>query len=385
MDSLFEKKRMFFLHGDRIYIKPKHACGTVQEQIEDCLAQVKKINSGKKIFKLNFFVDTASDNDYAELVSHVRGRVDELFTEKFVQNFIAQPPLNCRVVIEAFYYDPLEWKLTTISVEENNAAIFDNGNTRFLIGMVQSNHNASCKINAEHTFTDLVNLLDQAGMEMKHIIRQWNYLEDILGFDGGEQRYQEFNNVRSRFYGDAFLENGYPAATGIGMNRGGVIIEFVAVKSDEIISKPVDNPGQISAHRYSEKVLVGEECVLKTTPKFERARYLELQGKKLILISGTASITGEKTIGVGDPVMQTEVTIDNIRRLYSEQVVGMISDEKMEPKYGHARVYVKNRKDFAAIRRTFKKHYGNLPVVYIIADICRTDLLVEIEGKVILE
>ena len=83
--------------------------------------------------------------------------------------------------------------------------------------------------------------------------------------------------------------------------------------------------------------------------------------------------------------MQTEVTIDNIRRLYSEQVVGMISDEKMEPKYGHARVYVKNRKDFAAIRRTFKKHYGNLPVVYIIADICRIDLLVEIEGKVILE
>lgn len=376
---------MFFLQGDRIYIKPGRSCGTIQEQIEDCLLQVKKINSGKKIFKLNYFVDTKSDKDYAELVENIRGQVDELFTEKFVQNFIAQPPLSCKIVIEAFYYDPSVWKLTNISVGENSAAIFDNGNTRFLVGMVQSNHIRSCNINAENAFADLVNLLDQAGLEMKHIIRQWNYLEDILGFDGEEQRYQEFNNVRSRYYGDAFHEKGYPAATGIGMNRGGVIIEFVAVKSDEVISKPVDNPGQISAHKYSNEVLVGDECVLKTTPKFERARYLELQDKKLILISGTASIVGEKTMGVNDPVMQTEVTIENIQRLYSEEVLQSISDGKLEARYGHARVYVKYRKDFPAIRRALKKHYGNLPVVYIIADICRNDLLVEIEGKVILE
>jgi hypothetical protein len=32
-----------------------------------------------------------------------------------------------------------------------------------------------------------------------------------------------------------------------------------------------------------------------------------------------------------------------------------------------------------------KKFYGDLPVVYILADICRDDLLVEIEGKVILQ
>ncbi len=376
---------MFFLHGDRIYIKPGHACGTVKEQIEDCLLQVKKINSGKKIFKLNYFVDTKSDEDYAGLMELVQARVDELFTEKFVQNFIAQPPLTCKVVIEAFYYDPSVWKMKTISIGDNNAAIFEQGNTRFLVGMVQSNHDASCHVNAEMAFTDLSSLLAQAGMEMKNIIRQWNYLENILGFDGEEQRYQEFNNVRSRFYGDAFLETGYPAATGIGMNRGGVIIEFIAVVSTEMISKPVDNPGQISAHKYSEKVLIGDECVLKTTPKFERARYLGIQDKKLILISGTASIVGEKTMGVDDPAMQTEVTIDNIRRLYSEEVLKTLSDGNLEPTYDHARVYVKFRKDFPAIKRAFRKNYGNLPVVYIIADICRTDLLVEIEGKVILE
>ena len=68
-----------------------------------------------------------------------------------------------------------------------------------------------------------------------------------------------------------------------------------------------------------------------------------------------------------------------------EEVIGKITKEKLQPKYGHARVYVKNRRDFAGIKKTFKAHYGNLPVVYIIADICRDDLLVEIEGKVILD
>ena len=53
-------------------------------------------------------------------------------------------------------------------------------------------------------------------------------------------------------------------------------------------------------------------------------------------------------------------------------------------------IYVKDvdeifLKSIIKIKKTFKTYYGDLAVVYIIADICRPDLLVEIEGKVILE
>jgi hypothetical protein len=169
------------------------------------------------------------------------------------------------------------------------------------------------------------------------------------------------------------------------MNGGGVIIEFIAVQSNELISVAINNPSQIAAHTYSSNVLAGEECMLKTTPKFERARYLELFGKKLIFISGTASIIGERTVGVGNPAEQTEITINNIKQLYSKEILSKLSGESLNPKYGHARVYIKNPNDFLTIKRTFKSHFGKLPVVYIVADICRNDLLVEIEGKVILE
>lgn len=376
---------MYFLDGDRIYITPKNGCGTLNDQLQNCLLQLKKFNSGKKIFKLNFFVDTDSDAAYHELVNHIKAEISLAFPEKIIQNFIAQPPLTCRIIIEAFFYNSGKWKADFIGNENDSAIHFQRDDTEFLIGNVQANLKTGCRKNAEVVFAHLGETLQSVNFPVSSIIRQWNYVEGILGFDGEQQHYQEFNNIRSAFYNAHFSETGFPAATGIGMNRGGVIVEFVAVKSSRAKSVRVDNPKQIAAHDYSEKVLVGEECVIKSTPKFERARYFELDEKKMIFISGTASITGERTVGVNNPEEQTEITIQNIKQLYSDEVLEEVVKQKTQPKYGHARVYIKNRKDFAAIKRIYKKHYGNLPVVYIIADICRTDLLVEIEGKVILE
>ncbi|MDX8340666.1 hypothetical protein SLH46_15830 [Draconibacterium sp. IB214405] len=376
---------MYFLNGDRTYIKPENACGDLTAQLESCLKQLEKINSGKRIFKLNFFVDTNSNSEYDQLLKDLRIQVKELIGSEILLSFISQPPLSCKVIVEAYYYDPENWDCQMLSEGENSTALFLNGTTEILLGTVHANQNSNCKLNAEKAFDDLVETFEEAQFPLYSIVRQWNYLEDILGFDGDEQRYQVFNNVRSDAYGKVFEQNGYPAATGIGMTHGGILIEFVAVKSKEVLTQPVDNPDQISAHQYTEKVLVGEECVLKTTPKFERARYFRYRNKKMIFISGTASIIGEKTVGVEDAAKQTEVTIQNMQRLYADKVLAGLPDEVTNPEFGHARVYVKNRKDYGKIREEVKKVYGDLPVVYILADICRNDLLVEIEGKVILE
>lgn len=376
---------MYFLNGDRIYINPKNGCKSIEEQLHNCFQQLTKINSGKKIFKLNFFVDTVSDIDYLKLQQKIQSEVESIFTVKILLSVIAQPPLTCKILIEACFFDTLIWKTTPFLEGNNGAVLFQNESSKVLIGNVQSSSNQSCNLNTKSVFEELMHIFNRSEFPINSIVRQWNYIEDILGFDGQEQRYQAFNNARSAVYGSMFNENGYPAATGIGMNRGGIIIEFIAVLSNELKSLPINNPTQIAAHTYSKNVLAGEECVLKTTPKFERARYLELFGKKLIFISGTASIIGEKTVGIGDPAEQTEITINNIKQLYSAEILEKLTVETLNPKYGHARVYIKNRKDFPAIKKTFKSHFGKLPVVYIIADICRNDLLVEIEGKVILE
>jgi len=376
---------MYFLGGDRIYIKPVRNRVSLIEQLSDCLGQLDQINEGKKIFKLNFFADTSSDKSYHDLLAKINELLSDRFTTPVIKSVIAQPPLTCKVLIEAFYYDASRWDSVYIPEQNGVAMLFSREGTEILIGNIHAASGKKCRENAEFAFSTFADILKSKRFPVNSIVRQWNYVEDILGFDDNKQRYQEFNNVRSDFYADHFSRTGFPAATGIGMNRGGVIIEFIAIKSKIANSIPIDNPGQVPAHVYSGNVLAGDNLSKKETPKFERARYLNLFGKKLILISGTASIRGEKTVGKDDPAEQTRVTIENIRRLYSPLVLSKVSENNIEPIYGHSRVYVKNRKDFSAIKKTFKSYFGDLPVVYIIADICRDDLLVEIEGKVILQ
>ncbi|SHE76327.1 hypothetical protein SAMN05444274_102321 [Mariniphaga anaerophila] len=376
---------MYFLNGDRDYIKPKGTCALLDEQVQDIFRQLKKINSGKRIFKLNFFADTTSADDYNKLQRGLKQLVAEHFEHSVICALIAQPPLTCRILAEAFYFDFSLWEADSVLTENGSAMLFKRDDVKVLVGNAQADYASDCHGSSDAAFLAFGELLQKSGIPLDAVVRQWNYIENITGFDGSSQRYQEFNNVRTDFYAGHFNENGYPAATGIGMNRGGVIIEFVAVSAPNVLSLPLDNPEQVSAHEYSGEVLVGMENSCKSTPKFERARYLELFGKKQVFISGTASIRGELTVGIDDPVEQTKVTIQNMQRLYSRDVLSAVPGNSLRPVYGHARVYVKNRKDFAAIKKTFKSYYGNLPVVYIVADICRENLLMEIEGKVILK
>ncbi len=376
---------MHFLNGNRIYIKPDPQCLTREQQLNSCLLKLEKFSLKKRIYKVNFFSDSASSDDYSNLKKSVEENISRRFPAPVICSLIAQPPVNRSVLAEAFFYDDSQWE-HKLCLTENGAGIaFERGGAGILVGQVQANSAGACSTNAKAAFQSMNTLLEEAGFPLHTVIRQWNYIENILGYDSNKQRYQEFNNVRSAFYGDSFKAAGFPAATGIGIKHGGVVIEFVAVNAPEAVSLPIDNPQQVAAHSYSPEVLAGERHIPKSTPKFERARYLELFGRQQLFISGTASIRGEKTAAVGNPGEQTRITIENIQRLYSDERIHRIAGNNVQPKYGHARVYLKNREDFAVVKKTFKAFYGSLPVAYLLADVCRDDLLVEIEGKVILE
>lgn len=70
------------------------------------------------------------------------------------------------------------------------------------------------------------------------------------------------------------------------------MVSVYAVKGFDGVSKPVDNPLQIPAHRYSEKVLASGKESVRTTPKFERGRLLG----NVMFVSGTAAIRGKAAI-----------------------------------------------------------------------------------------
>ena len=131
---------------------------------------------------------------------------------------------------------------------------------------------------------------------------------------------------------------------------------------------PIDNKLQVAAHAYSERVLAVSHKQ-KATPKFERAKLLSIEDKGLIYISGTAAIRGEESLKEVGLSRQLEITMENIAELIGNKgIVSML------------RVYLKNKSFVQEAEQLMDAYKLSVPVSYMWADVCRDELLIEIEG-----
>jgi enamine deaminase RidA (YjgF/YER057c/UK114 family) len=139
---------------------------------------------------------------------------------------------------------------------------------------------------------------------------------------------------------------------------------------------PIENPRQTAAYRYGARYS-------PRSPKFSRAVAVTCGPYAMIFISGTASITNSETRHAGDAAAQTRETLDNIAALIAEENLarhGLPGLGTTLGGIGLARVYVKRKDDYERVRAVCEERLGELPTVYAAADVCRPDLLVEIEG-----
>jgi len=244
---------------------------------------------------------------------------------------------------------------------------------------------------ADSAFYQLLNAFLQLGLDFNQVVRQWNYVEQIAEFEQIEgvsrQNYQLFNEVRSNYYSKYRTIPDFPAATGIGVTNNGVTIECVVVEGhDSLKSIAIGNPNQLNSYQYGQLVLKGEPPRNRSNnqpPQFERARFLTDGKSSRLFVSGTASIVGQETVGLDDVEKQTRVTIDNIELLTSAVNLKEHCPEldTFPDKYAYVRVYVKRSEDIPSVRSICREHFGQVPMTFVQADICRADLLVEIEAE----
>ncbi len=206
-----------------------------------------------------------------------------------------------------------------------------------------------------------------------HLIRVWNYLPEINRAAGGDERYRHFNSARR----EAFHASGrptkvvVPAASALGSPAGSPIsIYFLATRTPP---KMIENPRQTSAYHYPPKFGVD-------SPSFSRACMLSESGGTDLFVSGTASIVGYETIHPGDVAAQTRETLANIDALLEEanRVVGAsrYSLDGLKLK-----VYVRRSQDLELVRRALAPRLRpSTSILFLQADVCREDLLVEIEA-----
>ena len=228
-----------------------------------------------------------------------------------------------------------------------------------------------CSCATEIAYQEIFAVLNAT--EHRHLIRVWNYLPEINAQAGGDERYRHFNSARQM----AFRKSGratmgtVPAACALGSPAGSPLcIYFLAARRPP---KVIENPRQTSAYHYPPKFG-------RHSPIFSRACVWGESGSGRLFVSGTASIVGHETIHRGDVVAQTRETMVNIAALLEEANRigggGRYSLDGLKLK-----VYVRNPADLPAIEATLSELVNPAAsIVYVQADVCREDLLVEIEA-----
>ncbi|MBM2619671.1 hypothetical protein JIG36_29535 [Actinoplanes sp. LDG1-06] len=202
--------------------------------------------------------------------------------------------------------------------------------------------------------------------------RMWNFVGRINQDNAeGLENYRDFCLGRADAFAHMrFNETEIPAATGIGSHGGGIGFYFLTSRSGEPIA--IENPQQWAAYHYPQRY--GPKA-----PKFARAT--RLGGR--VYVSGTASITGHESRHAGDVVRQTHLSLENIAR-----VIGAgnlyehgIGDGYFLSDLDQIKVYVRHAEHIPAVRAICTRAFSPAAEVrYLNVDVCRSDLLVEIEG-----
>ncbi|MBT9463835.1 hypothetical protein [Hydrogenophaga sp.] len=208
-----------------------------------------------------------------------------------------------------------------------------------------------------------------------HLWRVWNYLGRINGESHGLERYRQFNQGRYEAFVQAQRDTGgqVPAACALGVAGGPLSVAFLAGTSPVV---PLENPRQVSAWRYPAQY--GPRA-----PTFSRAALAYPRGQEALFISGTASIVGHETVHPGDVAAQCVETVRNLECIVREANRLARSTQPFSLEGLSHRVYVRHAGDADTVQRALQPLLRGAPVVCVQADICRADLLMEIESQAI--
>lgn len=354
------------------------------EEVECCKNIVQDKFSTTSIIGITFFVNALNNNDFDKKRKMIKSSFQKIINNLPI-NILSQPAGDC-IAIEIWTHNSCDSLIYKRKYGVSYTIYSDSfGKSIWCLGLSANNSDLSMREQVTFSFEKMKTILFAEGFTMDHVVRQWNYIPQILKNTKENnllyQNYQLFNEIRQSYYSKYKQNRSYPAATGIGMDFGTMTIDFVAIKSNDAKIVNINNPNQVNAYNYGQEVLVGSSLIEtdKKTPLFERAKYLSSFDNAFIFISGTASIVGEKSLGLDDVIEQTNITIKNIFNLTS--VENLKLNCSTESKLSYLRVYVKRREDMNTIIKVCKDHYGNIPTLFVKADICRDDLLVEIEGE----
>ena len=225
-----------------------------------------------------------------------------------------------------------------------------------------------------------------------HPVRFWNFVPGIhADMGGGRDRYMVFNAGRytafEEWFGQAALfTRTVPTASAVGIGGGALAIYALGGRDAGL---PVENPRQVPAYRYSARYGPLPPCFARGTivhglPAPPGAG----PDAPVLLVGGTASIVGENSLHDRDPRQQALETFENLAELVAaarRQVRGVEATADTPraafDAFTELRVYIVRDTDAPLLREMVTERFGRTArIEFAQADLCRRELLIEIEG-----
>ncbi|MDH5325376.1 MAG: hypothetical protein OEZ68_02145 [Gammaproteobacteria bacterium] len=245
-------------------------------------------------------------------------------------------------------------------------------NEQLLFGCIDVAGN-DLKSLTEEIYLSIFEFLKQ--QQTPHILRIWNHFPGINETGKELERYQEFCVGRfaafQRFYGEKFQQQ-IPAASAIGTYSGGVSVYFIATVEPGIY---LENPRQVAAYHYPAQY---GPC----SPSFARATLFQSVDPHTLFLSGTASVVGHESLHPGDADKQLQETLNNISNLLNHDKIREYHYKP--PLFPLIKIYLREQSFLSEhLKQTVRHFFGSeTPLLFLQGDICRNDLLLEIEGMV---
>lgn len=313
------------------------------------------------VFQVHYGNKDFIDNNSSPAKFGIRMQSD-LFPVNFVENWYAAHDSN---ITNGFI---LNGRIQFVEVG-NNILFFGE------IGTPEKIEETTCA-----SYAAILDVLQAKGF--RSLVRSWNFIPDINGFFSKKiENYQAFCKGRAM----AFEEGGInelqmPSATGIGSHSKLIYGYLIASKNAE--HSHIENPLQSPAYEYP--------CHFgPKPPSFARGTVLNknILGTNAgthFFLSGTASIRESETMWPGDVQNQVNTTMENIKFLISNENIQLDTfDTPMAlSDFEHFKVYFRRLEDYLRIRELLVESWMIDPnkLHFMNVDICRSDLLVEIEG-----
>ncbi len=229
-----------------------------------------------------------------------------------------------------------------------------------LCGLLPADRTESRSAQARSVFETAAAVLAQNGFCFADTVRTWLFLDHVLDW------YEDFNAVRTTFLKEMGINHhSIPASTGIGAGNpfgAAITLDVFALrpKRSECTVQTVASPLQNPAMDYRSS--------------FSRAVEIGFPTHRSLLISGTASIERDgKTIHAEAPEKQIRFTMDVVQAILASRGMGW-SDLFRGIAYFRDMASLPLYKRIAAELRI-----PPFPLAPALAEICRHDLLFEIE------